>query len=183
VDEPTARAVGPDDWFYAIDGTPLGPVPAEWVRLMLERKQLLPCTPVWRPGLADWQPAASVPALGGGQAVSPRDLMSPEQLRQARIVRNAKINAVAMFVVFIVGVLVSGGTLALRLNGVLHTGYACLITPVTVASVFAAIYVPIRWRALKESPVPFSTLGLIGGIGLALLLIGWLAAFLLLGLF
>ena len=50
-------------------------------------------------------------------------------------------------------------------------GCTCWLWP--LASLFAAVYLPLRWRYLKKLSPTFRTLGLIGGFGLIGMLILW----------
>ena len=52
-----------DDWYYARKGERFGPVPWAKVRALAEQGWLMPGDLVWTPGVADWQPAASVKGL------------------------------------------------------------------------------------------------------------------------
>lgn len=169
MNQPTARTVGPNEWFYALNGNTQEPVAAEHLRRMLELRQIPPHTPVWRPGMTDWVPANSVPDLVAGLAISPAELMSPRQRKEARIVKNAKVNAIVMFALFLLGMLATGHSIASR--SFRHTLMIGLPgTAVVVAELFALIYVPLRWRVLRSLPSPYNTLGLIGGLGLCGLL-------------
>ncbi|MGD0769583.1 MAG: RDD family protein [Tepidisphaeraceae bacterium] len=51
------------DWFYAQNGRQAGPVTLEALISMLQAGHLLPGDLVWREGMADWQPAATMPEL------------------------------------------------------------------------------------------------------------------------
>jgi hypothetical protein len=50
-------------WYYARGGQQFGPVPAEEVKGKLASGELSPQDLVWRDGMANWQPAATVPEL------------------------------------------------------------------------------------------------------------------------
>ncbi|MEH2566730.1 DUF4339 domain-containing protein [Bradyrhizobium sp. AZCC 2289] len=45
-----------DAWFYAQHGQRIGPVPADKLRELLAAQTIDGETPIWRKGLADWQP-------------------------------------------------------------------------------------------------------------------------------
>ncbi|PJG53056.1 hypothetical protein CVM73_21930 [Bradyrhizobium forestalis] len=49
------RATSDEAWFYAQGGERKGPVPADRLRELLATQTI---EPVWRKGLADWQPLA-----------------------------------------------------------------------------------------------------------------------------
>jgi len=51
------------DWFYAQNGRQLGPVTLEALLSMLQGGHVQPGDLVWREGMADWQPAATMPEL------------------------------------------------------------------------------------------------------------------------
>lgn len=54
-----------EDWHYTRGGQQNGPVATEMVRELFRTGSLLPQDMVWRPGMANWLPAASVPELTG----------------------------------------------------------------------------------------------------------------------
>jgi len=170
VDEPTARTLGPDEWFYAIEGRPLPPVPTHVLRSMLTAKQLRPETPVWRPGMPDWAPAWSVFGLEAPVGNRPVDREALERRRQAAILKRTKIDAAVMFGMFLVGVLLLAG-LAVAAHFSAHKGLGMAFGPfVLAAGLWAAFYLPLRWRQLKALPRPLNVLGLVGAIGLCSLL-------------
>ncbi|MGA2442608.1 MAG: RDD family protein, partial [Tepidisphaeraceae bacterium] len=51
------------DWFYAQNGRQAGPVTLEALISMLQAGHVLPGDLVWREGMPDWQPAATMPEL------------------------------------------------------------------------------------------------------------------------
>jgi len=51
------------DWFYAQNGRQVGPVTLEALLSMLQGGHVHPGDLVWREGMADWQPAATMPEL------------------------------------------------------------------------------------------------------------------------
>lgn len=70
-------AAGGDDWYYASDGTQLGPVSTPMLRQMLQSGSLPGDTPVWRSGQPAWMAAQEVAELGlaappGAAALSSR---------------------------------------------------------------------------------------------------------------
>ena len=170
MDNPTARTLGPDEWFYAIEGRPLPPVPTHVLRSMLAAKQLRPETPVWRPGMPDWVPAWSVFGLEAPVVNPPVDREALERRRQATILKRTKIDAAVMFGMFLVGLLLLAG-LAIAIRSARHWRLAVVPGPfVLAAGIWAAIYLPLRWRQLKDLPRPLNVLGLVGAIGLCSLL-------------
>jgi hypothetical protein len=50
-------------WYYAVDGQRMGPVPLEQLRRVASGGQLGADDLVWTQGMADWQPAATIPGL------------------------------------------------------------------------------------------------------------------------
>jgi hypothetical protein len=61
-------------WYFARSGKQQGPVPESALRQMLATGQLSAADLVWREGLPQWAPAASVPGLmpaAGGLGVAP----------------------------------------------------------------------------------------------------------------
>lgn len=52
-----------EQWYYAAGGQQQGPVAVEVLRQLLAMGQLQPADLVWRQGMANWQPAASIPDL------------------------------------------------------------------------------------------------------------------------
>ena len=69
-------------WYYAPIGTQLGPVSTDELRRMLSSGQVPASAPVWREGMADWQPAGQVEELktalpAGGGAIAPTPPLPP----------------------------------------------------------------------------------------------------------
>lgn len=52
-----------EQWYYATGGQQQGPVDAEVLRQLMAMGQLQPADLVWRQGMENWQPAASIPDL------------------------------------------------------------------------------------------------------------------------
>jgi len=52
-----------DEWYYARKGERFGPVPLAKVKSLADQGWLMPDDLVWRPGMTDWRPAASVKGL------------------------------------------------------------------------------------------------------------------------
>jgi uncharacterized RDD family membrane protein YckC len=57
------------DWFYAQNNRQIGPVALDALLSLLQRRQIQPQDLVWREGMADWQPAATVPELAAAVSV------------------------------------------------------------------------------------------------------------------
>ena len=155
-------------WRYALSGQSHGPVTPAELREMLQAGQISPETPVWCDGMADWAPARTVPEVAAGLDLPPPPL-SPEHRKAAKTVKNAKVNAITMFVLFVVGVamyiaMMVGEATGRRFN---PGRYATLVL---FAELFAAVYLPLRWRTLRRLPGAHGTLGIIGGLGLIVML-------------
>ena len=58
------------DWYFAIDGTPNGPVSADELSALVFKRQISANDLVWCEGLAGWTPVASV--LGASERPAPR---------------------------------------------------------------------------------------------------------------
>jgi len=52
----TDTTTSDEAWFYAQGGQRKGPVPADKLRELLAAQTIDGETPIWRKGLADWQP-------------------------------------------------------------------------------------------------------------------------------
>ncbi len=63
-------------WYYGKSGQQLGPIDITALQSLLQQGAVLPHDPVWRPGMADWQPANMIPELAAympaAQIVSPQ---------------------------------------------------------------------------------------------------------------
>ncbi len=54
----------PDDqWWYVLDGRPVGPIPWEQLYERAVRGLVRPEDPIWRAGMAQWVPARTIPEL------------------------------------------------------------------------------------------------------------------------
>lgn len=174
-------------WYYAEGQARVGPVTREQLGRMARTGDLSRGQLVWGEGMADWAPAATIPGLFDGIAepVVPLAYAKAPDHKTSRIVRNAKRNTVTLFVVFVLCLLpvVISVLFALARHRTVARGISVEVTAfgcshfVWTAGIFAAIYLPVRWRYISQLPSPFKTLGLIGGIGLVtlfLLQLGWL---------
>jgi len=163
-----------EQWYYSVGGMAYGPVPVEALRGMFAANELHPGTPVWCEGLAGWVHPCYVPGLLEGLNVPPGLWMRPEQFREARRLKNAKTNALALFVMFAIQVVllvwhVASAYSSRRGRGDVEfdpVGQCWLGLLVLTSQLFALIYVPLRWRALRALPRPYRTMGLVGGIWL-----------------
>jgi len=170
-------------WHYAVDGQRMGPVTREQLAGMLAGGQISPHTPVWREGMADWLAASQVGELAAAMPAAAPPMTSPVPTPATgdKAVRNAKQNCIAMFVIFVGVLVLSVLAVASRFAGrvPLAAPLGCFAWAAPLAAIFAAIYLPLRWRVIMQLSPAVRTMGLIGGfglIGLFLLgLLGWLA--------
>lgn len=141
IEAPAAQG-GSVGWYCLAGGQQIGPISLAQVRDIVGTD---PVAMVWRPGLDQWVLAQSLPELGGDGSIPPIPIiMTP--WRPDPKVRNAKQNCIAMFVVFCAG-----------------SAYPPLLL---AAGLFAAFYLPLRWKVIRSLPTTFRVLGLIGGFGL-----------------
>jgi TM2 domain-containing membrane protein YozV len=69
-------------WYYISQHGQIGPLGEQQVRNLVQGNIIGPQTPMWRPGMADWQPAGQIPELasffaGGGTAQQTRFFQAP----------------------------------------------------------------------------------------------------------
>jgi hypothetical protein len=165
-------AGGPQpQWFYLINNQRCGPVSTEQLQAMMRAGQAPPGMMVWREGFPQWIPAATASELTGG----PPPLPGVTSQTEARRIRTAKVNCIAIFVLFccwMFGIMLS----CCGLISAHKLGYYCgcfifLMIP------YGAIYVPTRWRVLRSLPKGTRFLGEIGLAGFLFFLgMGILAA-------
>ncbi len=105
------------------------------------------------------------------QGPYPPPWVHAQQVYHQRVVRNAKQNAIAMFVLFCLGVLGTGAPVVMILLDSDFGWLTCLSWAIIAGGVFAAIYVPVRWKVLRALSPGYRKLGMIGGIGLIALLV------------
>lgn len=60
------------EWYYASGGQQLGPVNTEELRSLLRDGSLKPSDLVWKDGMPDWSPAATISVLKSAQAPKPQ---------------------------------------------------------------------------------------------------------------
>jgi hypothetical protein len=68
---PTGEAMQDVGWYYAVNGQRQGPVPFDQLRQMTTAGQVAHADLVWHEGMADWQPAGSIPALAPPPQLQP----------------------------------------------------------------------------------------------------------------
>lgn len=180
-------AVPASAWFYAVNNQRFGPLAQDHLVSLLTSGQV-PCTAlVWREGMANWLPASAVPELLAGMTPPPvlppsftAAQAAPVDKRQARIIKNAKQNCIAMFVLFclqasamVTSLIINVASAPLMRSARSNQGDSTFVFAGcwSIAAIFAVFYVPIRWRVILALPKTYRTLGLIGGLGLIGLLV------------
>jgi len=171
-------------WYYAVGDQQQGPVSWAQLQQMARSGQITPDQLVWGEGMDQWAAASTVAGLfAPGRPVPeviPVAYARPIDDKTRKILKNAKSNCIVMFVIFCIAAPVS--LLALATNppsirgfyvyqNASGAGCTCCLWP--LASLFAAVYLPLRWQYLKKLSPTFRTLGLIGGFGLIGMLILW----------
>lgn len=66
------------EWYYATGGQQLGPVNTEELRSLLRDGNVKPSDLVWKDGMPDWAPAATVSVLKSAQAPAPKTQAKPK---------------------------------------------------------------------------------------------------------
>ena len=158
MDDPVAEAQLLDYWRYAHNGESYA---------MLRSKQLPPTILVWREGMQGFVQVTTFAGLIQGVKVPIKQILDPHARSQAKIISNAKQNSVAMFVIFLLWLM----GLSSQIIGILHgraktTDASCFATAGMLGGIYAAIYLPLRWKTLMRLPQHFRVMGLIGGFGL-----------------
>lgn len=163
-----------NQWYYAVGDQHQGPVPWEQLQQMSRDGHLSPEQFVWREGMDQWAAAATVEGLFAGPppiAVVQVAYARPIDTKTQKILKNAKQNCIAMFVLFVIAAPLSLVAVVLSASTYSGTGVpqgasGCCPCIWPLASLFAAIYLPLRWQYLKQISSTVRTLGLIGGFGL-----------------
>ena len=179
------QAASETAWYYTVNGRRMGPVAQSQLAGMLAGGQVGPHTPVWRQGMPNWLPASQVAELKQSGSPVPPPMTSPIPASPGldRKVKNAKQNCIAMFVIFVALAVLMVGGLAVQLGAPAGAapaavGMGCIGWAAPLAAIFAAIYLPLRWRVIMQLSPAVRNMGLIGGFGLiavlALGLVGWL---------
>ena len=174
-----------DQWYYVQAGQQAGPVTWEQLRAMVQAGTIGRAQLVWAEGMPDWVMAGTVAGLFGATPPPPPVMPSaPAMIPIAyataiyddspRILHNARVNCVAMFALLI-------ATLLPRLIGMLMPAHGRLSSLgrlfmvdwavflgflVFGGAIFAAIYLPLRWKYIRQLTPPYQIVGLIGGVGL-----------------
>lgn len=55
VDEPPEITIKPNEWHYVDNGVKKGPVSANTIKSLLEKKEIETDTQVWRKGMIEWK--------------------------------------------------------------------------------------------------------------------------------
>ncbi len=168
MDDPVAEAQLLDYWHYAHNGESYGPVSGDEINAMLRGKQLPPTILVWREGMEGFVQVTTFAGLIQGVKVPIRQILDPHARSQAKMFSNAKQNSVVMFVIFLLWLLGLSATIADILrgeSGIVGVG-ACFAQTGMLGGIYAAIYLPLRWKTLMRLPQHFRVMGLIGGFGL-----------------
>ncbi len=71
------------EWYYASGGQQLGPVNTEELRAALRDGNVKPSDLVWKEGMPDWAPAATVSVLKSAQAPAPQPKPRPQATTSA----------------------------------------------------------------------------------------------------
>ncbi len=160
-----------DYWRYAHNGESYGPVSGDEINDMLRDKQLPPTILVWREGMVEFVQVTEFAGLIRGVKVSPRMILDPQARRQRQMVSNARQNSVTMFVIFLLGLMGLLVQIAIILRGNAETtGGGCFVMVGVLGGIYAAIYLPLRWKILMTLQQNFRVMGLVGGFGLLALL-------------
>lgn len=174
---------GESQWYYTLDNQQAGPVTLEAVVKLLQAGHLTAYSLLWRVGWPQWKPAGQVqelqaygilPAMPNpvGGYYQPAFVGDPAEQRK---IRAAKQNTITMFVVFVLCMLSFLGVGVASARGSRGEGPAlssgCIGLFAIATGIFAAIYLPLRWRVIMSLPKSFKVLGLIGGFGLIGLLL------------
>jgi GYF domain 2 len=153
-------------WFYAIDGTPQGPVTVEQLVATLHGFPDPAATHVWRDGMPAWQPAGTVPDVASRLAPPAPRLPPPPPMPSAAVEQDGEgPGAVAVAVashyrrlVLLVGVLMLMGG---ALQASTLAGPSAVATALALVVLLAAFGVSIamaitvyRLMSLLEDGVP-----------------------------
>jgi hypothetical protein len=147
---------------------------------MVATGRLPPDCLVWCQGMPQWQPAWSIAEFAAGPLPPPYPTAA--EMAKKRPYTNAAKNCKVMFVVFVImgaWLCVVAATTAFgrgpwRRSGGLGMlrSLANFMAVVGLGSaLFAALYVPLRWRVIQALPRRSRTLGLVGAFGLMAILV------------
>lgn len=165
---PPGPPIAAQQWYVQLPEGMQGPLAIEGVAALIAGGRIGAATYVWRPGLAQWCAAASLSEFATMRFANVPGFDAAGS-KQWRIIRNAKQNMIALFIVFILFI-VAIAVSVLAVIGGRNDQYmfmpGCLAYAAPMSAIFAAIYLPLRWRVIMSLPAAYKVLGLIGGFGL-----------------
>jgi hypothetical protein len=150
------------EWYHAtaVAGSPAGPFTHTQMSEKLASGELTGAAKVWRDGMVEWAPAGQL--LPFASFAVPMQAEGVDERKRRKIVSNAKQNMIVLFVLFCLFTLaVAAAITRSEAAKVIAMGGGCA----PIAGIFAAIYMPIRWRVIMSLPPGIRTMGLIGGFG------------------
>lgn len=163
-------------WFYAVGQQQCGPVTREQLQQMANAGQLAPGQLVWSAGMPAWMPAGTVPGLFA-LAAAPLAYATPYDPTPT-ILRNARVNCIGLFVTFWVCLAMRGmcwqeslqrGHLDPASSVYTWAVLSFLIMPAGL--LFGLIYLPVRWKYVRQLPASVRRMGVVGVAGLGVLVV------------
>ena len=174
-----------DQWYYVQAEQQAGPVTWGQLRAMVQAGTIDRGQLVWTEGMPDWVMAGTVAGLfSATPPPPPQRLSAPAMIpiayatvaydNSSRILHNARVNCVAMFVLLVVtllprliGMLMPPGVRLSPLGRLFRVDWAVFLGFLAFGgAIFAAIYLPLRWKYIRRLTPPYQIVGLIGGVGL-----------------
>lgn len=175
-------------WHYAMGSRQIGPLTWEELRHLAVTGGIVRQTLVWKTGMEHWVAAGRVLGLFEDVPVLVRPVAyaKPEE-GDEKLCRRARQFAVTMFIALILGLVAMAeliletfgpAGMALRIPGpVLLVANIGVLTTIPMG-LFAAVYLPYRWRVIRHLDKNHRLLALVGGTGLIVLLVGMTAGLL-----
>lgn len=167
--EPAGQAG--QQWYFVTHQGREGPVDKASLEAMIRGRALHPETLVWRPGMDQWEAADLLPEFDTLMRSLPPDVYSiAGQVAAQKTTKNVRANCITMFVIFVLSTPIIA--IAALQEDSSHSDGAWIALAVlmffvaAVVSVFAVIYIPVRWRQIQQQSRVTKTLGLIGAGGL-----------------
>ena len=158
-------------WCYGQAGKWNGPVSWQELNDKLRVGEVPLTVIVWRAGMRKWTPVTKVPALLQGVPEPPEGFSAIAFSITPEMVHKARHNAIAMFILLQLWVMGLLGHVLIAVFSHRYTEPSCIQFTGMLGGIYAAVYLPLRWRALLQLPRILSLLGFIGGIGLITLLL------------
>lgn len=158
-------------WYYGQWGRPNGPVSWQELNDKLRSKEVSLTVIVWREGTRKWTPVTKVPALLQGVPEPPGGFAAITFSFPPEMVRKARHNAIAMFILLQLWVMGLLGHVLIAAFSHRITDPCCIQGTGMLGGIYAAVYLPLQWRVLLQLPRTLSLLGFIGGIGLIVLML------------